>query len=312
MTAVEHALAICGPTASGKTEIAIAVAQALGGEIINADSRQVYRELAIGTGVPSEAQRASIPHHLFQFVDPCERYSAGAFVHDARDVALRIAARGHVPIVTGGTGLYLEALAGTMPMDRVVAGASIRARVRAESHIHGQDFLHAWLCALAPADARRVERADRYRTLRALEAALAARTSAPDAGEASAGVEGRTLAMQTFIIDVDPAELEQRIARRTRGMFERGIADEAIALWRRCPQAPALSGFGYAECIAWHRGEASWPEALRSTIARTRRYAKRQRTWFRRMRAAHRVDGADPRAAAAAIVRLARERRAAT
>ena len=301
-------LGICGATATGKTEIALEVACAVGGEIVNADSRQIYRGLSIGTGAPTPEQSARVPHHLFQFVDPCERYSAGAFVHDALSTIRGIAARGKLPIVVGGTGLYIEALAGTMPMDRAVADDSVRQRVRAEARFHDQRFLHGWLRVLSPLEGARVVSGDRYRTLRALEAVLAG-----DKRDSTAGKRPRAgVDMRIAIVDIDPSRLDERIAARARAMFAAGILDETEDLRRRCADAPALTGFGYAESIAWRLGEATWNEALRSTIVRTRRYAKRQRTWFRRMRGCERIDASDAHAAASAIVQVAREMSART
>ncbi|HET9343005.1 MAG TPA: tRNA (adenosine(37)-N6)-dimethylallyltransferase MiaA [Candidatus Eremiobacteraceae bacterium] len=299
-----RALAICGPTAAGKSAIALEVARALDGEIVNADSRQIYRGLTVGTGVPSREALASVPHHLFQFVDPCERYSAGAFVRDANAVMGAIDERGRLPIVVGGTGLYIEALGGSMPMDRRAADEVVRTRVRVEASVHEHATLYEWLGVIGPDDAKRVPSNDRYRTLRAIESVLASRAGEPSHPN-SAPLATRRL--DIVVLDLDSAVLAERIAARARGMFEKGIVDEALAVSGRCPQAPALTGLGYAEALAWSRGEMTRAEAIASTINRTLRYAKRQRTWFRRMDAAPRVDASDERAAADAIVSIARE-----
>ena len=301
---VPRALAICGPTASGKSAIAVAVAREIGGEIVNADSRQVYRDLTIGTGVPSPELLAAVPHHLFRFVDPCERYSAGAYARDAAAAIAEIEARSKIPIVVGGTGLYIEALGGTMPMDRLSADDAIRTRVRLEAALHPHDVLHEWLRVIARDEARRVPEKDRYRTLRALEAALA--------GRSAAGADARrraapSVALRPIVVDVGPRVLDERIAARSRAMFDEGIVEEALAVRARCPHAPALTGLGYSEALAWSRGEMTRAEAIASTSRRTVRYAKRQRTWFRRMGTAARIDASDARAATAAIVALARE-----
>lgn len=300
-----EAIAVCGPTSSGKSEIAVRVAESIGGEIVNADSRQVYYGLAVGTGAPSEELRARAAHHLFAFVDPCERYSAGAYVGDALRAIDEIVERGHTPIIVGGTGLYVEALAGTMPMDRPVADDGVRERVHREARLHAQDFLHGWLRTISPSSGARVVEGDRYRTARALEAALVTRSSSPQQPADDRG--GRRVAIRTAILNVEDTLLKDRIAARVRLMYQNGLVEEAIGVWQRCAHAPALSGLGYAEALAWFRGEMTRSEAIETSIARTIRYAKRQRTWFRRMRDAIAVDAADPDAAAAAIVRLARE-----
>jgi tRNA dimethylallyltransferase len=303
--ALFDAIAICGPTSSGKSEIAVRVAEAIDGEIVNADSRQVYRDMSIGTGAPGDEMRRRVPHHLFGFVDPCVRYSAGAYVVDAVAAIRGIASRGRMPIVVGGTGLYVEALGGTMPMDRPVPDDEIRQRVRREASVHPNAFLHAWLATIAPEAAKRVEQRDRYRTLRALESALMRRSGKVSHHHIIAAK--RHVALFVVLLVVDDAALHARIDARVRSMYDESLVEEAVAIWRRCPDSPALTGLGYAEALAWFRGESLRGEAVDATIARTLRYAKRQRTWFRRIRDGVDVDASDPAAAAAAIERLARE-----
>lgn len=303
--ALFDAIAICGPTSSGKSEIAVRVAEAVDGEIVNADSRQIYRDMSIGTGAPGDEMRRRVPHHLFGFVDPCIRYSAGAYVVDAVAAIRDIASRGRLPIVVGGTGLYVEALGGTMPMDRPAADAAVRERVRREASVHPAAFLHAWLATVAPQAAKRVEVRDRYRTLRALESALMQRSGKVTHHHIIAAK--RHVALRVALLVIDDAALHARISARVRSMYDEGLVEEAVAIWRRCPDSPALTGLGYAEALAWFRGESLRAEAVDATIARTLRYAKRQRTWFRRIRDGVDVDARDPAAAAAAIERLARE-----
>ncbi|HXW77175.1 MAG TPA: tRNA (adenosine(37)-N6)-dimethylallyltransferase MiaA [Candidatus Eremiobacteraceae bacterium] len=297
-----RALAICGATSSGKSALAVRVARAVDGEIVNADSRQVYRDLPIGTGSPSASQLQSAPHHLFAFVDPCVRYSAGEYVRDAAAAIDDIVARGRVPIVTGGTGLYIEALAGTMPFDRPIADDALRERVRCEARTHPHAFLREWLETIDGAASARITPGDRYRTLRALEAALAARANPRRAMARAAPID-----MTVAVIEVDRVSLAARIADRVQRMFDDGIVAEAIAVARRCAGAPALTGIGFAEAIAYHDGEATLAEAVRRTIARTVRYAKRQETWFAHMHGAVIVDATSLERATDRLVGLARE-----
>ncbi|MBV8170941.1 MAG: tRNA (adenosine(37)-N6)-dimethylallyltransferase MiaA, partial [Candidatus Eremiobacteraeota bacterium] len=259
---------------------------------VNADSRQIYAGMRIGTGWPSDEQFARAPHHLYGMVDPSERYSAGRFVIDARAAIETIAARGALPILVGGTGLYIEALAGTMPLDRPVADDRVRARVRAEAAVHPADALRAWLASLAPQSAARIPPGDRYRTLRALEAALAERAQEqpPDRIRSAPPVQ-----LTIVVLDAAPDVLEGRITARVRAMFEHGLVDEALAVRGKHEDAPALSGIGYAEALSYADGSATWVEALTQTVARTRAYAKRQRTWFRRIADALRLDAYDER-----------------
>jgi tRNA dimethylallyltransferase len=319
-----RALALCGPTASGKSELASSLAQEIGGEIVNADSRQLYAGMRIGTGWPSDEQLARAPHHGYGTLSPDERYSAGRFVADARAEIAAIVARGHVPIVVGGTGLYIEALAGSMPLDRPVADDALRDRVRHEADVHPHDALRDWLAALDPLAAARITPGDRYRTLRALEAALAERelaipggsraqkrgTASPTARAQERGTAG-VVHLHVVVLEVPREHLNARITERVRAMFEEGIVAEAQAIAQRFPSAPALTGIGYAEALAFAGGLATRAEAIVSTIKRTRAYAKRQQTWFRRLASVVRIDALDPEALHV-LHALARESTAAT
>lgn len=293
-------LAVCGPTSSGKSALASSVAARIGAEIVNADSRQIYKDMAIGTGWPDAATMSLVPHHLYGFVAPSERYSAGRYFEDAGAVCAEIAKRGRLPIAVGGTGLYIEALSGAMPFDRPVAGDELRARVRREAEVHPQEALREWLGTLDPAAARRLTARDRYRTLRALEAAIAAREGA------LAPERAAPLDVLVVVVSVERTELRRRIKKRVLQMFDAGLVDEARAVSARYGAAPALSGIGYAEALAYVRGEMSYVEAVDATIRRTCRYAKRQQTWMRRMHATV-VDGSDERTAGNALLEAARE-----
>ncbi len=302
---MSSALIICGPTSSGKSEIALAVARQLGAEIVNADSRQIYRGMSIGTGMPSPSARELVPHHLYAFVDPAQRYSAARYVHDAGVAISSIKARGRLPIVVGGTGFYIEALAGTMRLDRPPGDDFVRARLRDEALVHPTDVLWQWLKAIAPARAAQTKRGDSYRILRALEGVLVDRMERPPGAKATAHAP---LECEIVVLRVARGVLRERIAQRAREMFAHGLIAEAEAVRARAPDAPALSGLGYAEALALLDGTATLGEALASTIRRTQRYAKRQETWFRRIGRAHAVDAEDAHAATHAIVALAREK----
>ena len=297
------ALCICGPTSAGKSACALAAAEALDGEIVNADSRQIYAAMRVGTGWPPAEAMRRIPHHLYGTVSPDERYSAGRFVAEAGAVVRSIASRGKLPILVGGTGLYVEALAGTMPMDRPPGDDEVRARVRAESQMHPQDALHGWLAALDRAAADRVRGNDRYRTLRALEAALARR------GRTSEPVRARTddIGVSVIVLAVSRDELRRRIRARVREMLRLGLVAEALAVRARWPGAPALTGIGYAEALGYADGALTQSELETCLIRRTARYAARQATWFRRMRDSYVIDADDGASAARAVIAAARE-----
>lgn len=303
---MERALIICGPTSSGKSEIALAVAACLGGEIVNADSRQIYRGMTIGSGLPPRKAFDLVPHHLYAFVDPAQRYSAARYVVDADAAVADICARGHLPVVVGGTGFYIEALMGTMTLDRPPGDDVLRERLHAEARVHSPDVLWAWLSALRPSLAQRTRPGDAYRILRALESVLAQRDAAPFSAHGSVARRAPVCVVATLRVDRDA--LRARIAHRTHAMFADGLVSEAQALRAIAGGSPALSGLGYAEALAFVDGLSSHAEALARTIRRTVQYAKRQETWFRRIRGALVVDAQDKGAAVASITALAREK----
>jgi tRNA dimethylallyltransferase len=289
--------------------LAARVAALCGAEIINADSRQVYAGLRIGTGWPETQLMRRIPHHGYGIVAPDETYSAGRFVADARRFIVAIEAAGQLPLLVGGTGLYIEALAGTMPLDRAVAARHLRRRVRQEAAVHPQAVLHEWLQSVAPAAARRVMPADTQRTLRALEIALSSRSARPSGAGVSArlAAHAQPLTVSIAVLEVDAATLRERIERRVHHMFDCGLVAEACAVRAAYGNAVALSSLGYAEALALYDGLATRREALDSTIRRTLAYAKRQRTWFRRVSGAVHISAGDSEAAVHALTALARE-----
>jgi tRNA dimethylallyltransferase len=308
------ALCICGPTSAGKSDCALAAADAADGEIVNADSRQIYAGMRIGTGWPSEEAMRRVPHHLYGIVSPDERYSAGRFVEDAGLAIRSIAHRGKLPILVGGTGLYIEALSGSMPMDRPPGDEIVRARVRAESRIHPHDVLFDWLTAIDGSAAKRVGGNDRYRTLRALEAALARQPRAGDPIEPRAGDPIRPSAgdirLDIIVLSASRDEIRRRIRARVEAMLAAGLIGEALSVRASWPAAPALTGIGFAEALAFADGTLTKRELFAHVVRRTSRYASRQATWFRRMRDARVIDAdnlADAVHAAAAAARETRQ-----
>jgi tRNA dimethylallyltransferase len=283
-------VAVVGATATGKTELGEALAGALGGEIVCADSRQVFRELEIGTGKPSPEQRAARPHHLFDALALGQRPSAGWYMVAAGQACATVLSRGRTPVLVGGSGLWLRAaqrgLSGEPPHD-----AEVRARIRADLEREGSEALHARLALVDPATAARLSPRDRQRITRALEVHEASgrtlswwheRRGAP----AVAG-EWRVLELA-----VEPRELDERIARRTRWMFDSGLVEETRALVAADRGEPlrALRAVGYDEALELLSGRIDRTEAEARTCLRTRRLAKRQRTWFRHQVEAVRLD----------------------
>ncbi|HEY0798906.1 MAG TPA: tRNA (adenosine(37)-N6)-dimethylallyltransferase MiaA [Candidatus Baltobacteraceae bacterium] len=267
-------LVLAGPTACGKTDLAIALARRVGAEIVGADSRQIYRGMPIGTAAPTQAQLAQAPHHLVGFLDPHERYSAARFAEDARRVIAQIHERGHHAIVVGGTGFYLRAFCGDVALSDAY-DPELRDRLAREARTHPPEVLHAWLAARDPARAHAVATTDSYRIVRALEIALSAPREPPPLHPQP--VLTRFNGVKVWL-EIEPQELEARIEQRVDAMLRSGFVEEAQRIG---PDAVAASAVGYHHALAFTNGWTT-QEELRALLARgTRRYAKRQRTWFR-------------------------------
>jgi tRNA dimethylallyltransferase len=269
---------VAGPTASGKTALAVALARRLGGEIVNADSQQVYRGLDVGTAKPTASERAAAPHHLIDVAEPGEGMDAARFVALADAAIADVAARGRVPIVAGGTGLYLRAL-----LHGVVAAPgrdpALRARLEEEAARLGRPALHARLAAVDPATAARIRPNDLVRIVRALEIAAGGRLPS----ELHAEHAFRPDRYDAVLVALDPprAELHARIDARVREMFAGGLLDEARALVARLGAALPKLPIGYAEAAACVRGELPVEEAIRRVQVAHRQYARRQIVWLR-------------------------------
>ena len=272
-------LVIAGPTAVGKTAVALEVAERLEGEIVIADSRQFYRGLDIGTAKPTADERRRIPHHLVDSIDLGTRYTAGDYARDAARAIADIQGRGRVAVVCGGTGLYLAALAGGLdPIDEGAAEEERRTARERMAAIPAAER-HAALAVLDPPSASRLAVGDRQRIDRALEVYFL--TGRPLSEWRSGGAAPHPhLALRI----VRPrAELHRRIERRLEAMLEAGLEDEARRLhaagW--CPEDPGLDTIGYQEWWPRFEGRASREAVVREILTATRAYAKRQETWFR-------------------------------
>jgi tRNA dimethylallyltransferase len=266
-------LVLAGATASGKTELALDLARRFDAEIVGADSRQIYREMPIGTAAPSREALLEIAHHCVGVLDPYERYSAGGFERDALDAIARIHARGKDAIVVGGTGFYIRALTGGVSLARAY-DAELRERLVGEAATHDAEFLHAWLKHLDPRRAAAILPNDTYRVLRALEIHLARDAGAPPE---RANVERP--AFVKVALDVPIAEIDARIERRAQHMIENGLLEEAERIGAG---AVAGSAVGYPQALAYLRGWGTRQELLVSLVRATKRYARRQLAWFRR------------------------------
>jgi tRNA dimethylallyltransferase len=280
---VERVLALVGPTGVGKSALAIAVAELAGGEIVNADALQVYRGLDIGTAKPTSEERLRVPHHLIDILEPAERFSAGRFAELARASLAEIAARGRPALVVGGSGLYLRAL-----FDGIAPLPAVDARVRgelAERHRReGLAPLRVELELLDAATAARLAPTDTQRTLRALEVALSSGRPLSEWLARSPFVREAVSGVIRVGLTLPRAVLYDRLAARVHRMAERGWLDEVRALVASGvgPEAPAFQAIGYSQWVRHLAGEYDLEEATRRIVLATRRYAKRQETWFRR------------------------------
>ena len=276
---------IGAPTAAGKSSLALGLAQELPLEIVTADAMQVYRGMDIGTAKPTAAEQALVPHHLIDLVDPDGSFSVAHWVRAAEEVIADVLSRGKLPLVTGGTGFYLQALSGGLPLVPP-ADPAVQAGIVKELERDGLEALRSELAAAAPLDAERAGVNPR-RVVRAVE--ILRRTGRP------ASTFGRTKpAFEYDQVALLPtaAELAPRIAERTRLMFEQGLVEEARALYGRWPGAgTALQAIGYKEVLSHLRGECSVAEAAAAVELATRQYAKRQLTWFRRAAGTRQLPG---------------------
>lgn len=298
-------IAIVGPTASGKTALAIEVAQRLRGEVVSMDSRQVYRGMDIGTAKATAAEQAAAPHHGLDLVGPTERFSAGRFAEYAHARIEAIRARGAVPVLAGGTGFFLRALTEPLFEEPPLDAGRRRALERALRPLDDGALLE-WVRAIDPRTAASLEAGGgRQRMLRALEVAL---------------LTGRTIGwwhrhappvqppvpLMVFVLEIDRGALDRRIDARVHDMVEAGLVDEVRALLEAGvpPDAPGMSATGYREIVDYLRGDVSLEEAVARIQRATRQYSRRQLTWFRNQLGPEvvRLDGARPAGDLAAAI----------
>jgi len=274
-------LVIAGPTGVGKTAAAVALAARVPLEIISADSRQVYRGMDVATGKPSVEERRAAVHHLIDVVDPDDRYQAARFRSDARTLVEDIHLRGRLPVVVGGTGLYIRALLrGLDPAPP--ADPEFRAELATVAAREGAHALHERLVAAAPAMARRLHPHDHVRIVRALELV---RAGSPVGDAQARWRSGESDYMVLYVgLTIPRPMLDERLAVRARSMVDAGLISEVRALLARGydPSLPAMRGIGYRQFVDVVTGRAGTEDALRLMVRDTLRYARRQWTWFAR------------------------------
>ncbi len=274
-------LVVLGPTASGKTALSLKIAEKFSGEIVNCDSVAMYREFEIGTAKPNIEERSRAPHHLFDYVDATGSITAGEYARQAREAVREIYNRNHLPIVVGGTGLYLRAL-----LDGLFAGPprseELRERLRGQANAKGPGYLQRVLQKLDSAAARKIHANDIPKLIRAIEVSLAARKPMTEMWK-----EGREPLAGFRILRIglnpDRALLYDRINRRAQKMFDEGLVQETRYLSEKYgDRATPLQSLGYKQAMQLLRGESDLLSAIQAAQQAHRNYAKRQMTWFRR------------------------------
>ncbi|GAB4232960.1 MAG: tRNA (adenosine(37)-N6)-dimethylallyltransferase MiaA [Acidobacteriota bacterium] len=272
---------IVGPTASGKSALALDLAERNGGEIVNCDSMQVMRRLRVGTAKPGDEEMARVPHHLYDVVEPDEEFSAGAYMIRARAVCREIAGRDRIPVVVGGTGLYIRAL-----LEGLFAGPGrredLRKRLNRLAERYGVERLHRLLRRVDPASAERIRRRDQVRIVRALEVYFATGRPISELQPSREPLQG----FRVLKLGLEPPrpDLYDRINRRVEAMFAGGIQQEVRQLLAQGfpPSARAFTALGYLQALAYVLGDSSLEAAVDETQRATRRYARRQLIWFRK------------------------------
>ena len=290
-------LCITGPTACGKTDLALALAEEFPLEVISMDSAMVYRGMDIGTAKPSRQIMADVPHHLVDILAPTATYSAGRFAADARDAVEQIRARGRLPLLVGGTLLYLRAFRdGLAVLPRADPG--IRRRLDREAELSGWESLYNRLEKVDAVAASRISPADRQRIQRALE--VYELTGEPiSALQSREGVESGTPVKAVALVPADRSRLSERIEQRFDSMVAAGFVDEVKALRARDdldPAMPSMRTIGYRQIWSYLDGDFEWPETRLRALAATRQFAKRQLTWLRSDAATRQVPANAPTA----------------
>ncbi len=285
------AILLLGPTGSGKTALSLALGERFGGEIVSCDSVAVYRGMDLGTAKPSPAEQARLPHHLIDVADPDQPFTAGDYSRQARAALGEIAGRGKLPIVTGGTGLYLRALT-----EGLFAGPAreegLRERLRRSADRRPAGWLHRVLARLDPASAARIHANDAPKLIRAIEICLAGQKPLSEVLDDRLLARDPLTGFRLLRIGLNPPRrpLYDRLNRRASAMFADGLVEETRSLLERFGPVKALDSLGYRQALALLAGTLSAEEAIEAAQQGHRNYAKRQLTWFRREPEVHWIE----------------------
>lgn len=283
-------IVVSGPTASGKSALALKIAEKYGGEIVSADSMQIYKELSVGTAKPDKSEIKRVPHHLVDILEPEEKFSAADFKKRAEEAIEDISSRGRLPIIAGGTGLYIDSLLYSTGFSHPKENPELRRELAEMNEKEGADAVYAILKSLDGDAAEKIHKNNVKRVIRAIEIIKSTHKSLEESVEKPLGVSPKYEVLYVFI-NPDRQELYRRIDRRVDEMMEQGLLDEAKMLFGRNvpPDATSVQAIGYKEFFGVFRGEKSLSDAVDELKRDTRRYAKRQVTWFSRHKDAVRL-----------------------
>jgi tRNA dimethylallyltransferase len=280
-------IVICGATASGKSGLALEIAQRLNSIIISADSRQIYREFDIGTAKPSLVEQKLVPHYQIDICNPTETLTLWQYQQQTQVLIKNYQENSVLPLLVGGTGLYLDSITKGLKIPRVSPQPELRSQLSAL----GQTQIHAWLSQVDPAAAAKIHSNDQFRTLRALEVFYVT-------GRPISEQQGENLPNYPILkigLDCEVGKLDQRITTRVHQMIEQGLIQEVDTLCQKYgTDLPLLNTLGYAEIKQYLAGKIDLPEAIALTITHTRQFAKRQRTWFRKNKQINWFDNTSP------------------
>jgi tRNA dimethylallyltransferase len=270
---------IAGPTASGKTALSVNIAKKIGGEIVSADSMQIYKYMNIGTAKPTDDEKQGVPHHMMDFLEPSVNFSVADYCEMASDIIREIDSRGKIPVMVGGTGLYIDSLVNGVDFGESDGDEALRNELEALAEKEGNEAVHKILQEIDPETAEKYHPNNLRRIIRAIEVY---KTQGVTVSEKAKEEKTSPYNAVYFCIDWDREVLYDRINRRVDIMVEMGLVEEAFELWQSSPMKTATNAIGYKELIPYFKKEMSLEECIDKIKQETRRYAKRQLTWFRR------------------------------
>ena len=275
-------IVICGPTASGKTALSIELAKKINGEIISSDSMQIYKYMDVGTAKPTQEEMQGIQHYLLNFVEPNQRYSVAEFKKDAENAIEQILAKGKVPIIVGGTGLYVDSLIYGIEYQDIKLDENYRAELEKRVEKEGLETLYIEAQKIDSQAVEKISENDKKRILRILEIYHATGKNKTEQ-EIESRKNGVKYDYKVFAINMDREKLYERINKRVDIMIEQGLIEEVENLLKKYNEFPtAMQGLGYKEVVEYLENKISKEEMIEKIKRETRRYAKRQLTWFRK------------------------------